>query len=64
MTTRGRFMSRNKIDWLGTANKARRRIEREEAERAIERLEKSFAPFPPMDLDDNPTVPDGGDGHG
>ena len=51
-------MSRNKIDWLGTANKARRRIEREEAERAIERLEKSFRPFPPMDLDDNPTVPD------
>ena len=42
----------------GIVEKSRRKLAREEAERTIERLERSFEPFPPMEIDDNPTVPD------
>ena len=38
-------MAPRKTDWLGTRDKSRRKIEREEVERAIDYLEQTYTPM-------------------
>ena len=38
-------MAPRKTDWLGTLDKSRRKIEREEVERAIDYLEQTYTPM-------------------